>query len=54
MRYSRDHHRKAKGSLTVFISLLLIFLILIYEFLLVDQKIKPAFIAIEEMNPSVS
>jgi hypothetical protein len=32
----------------------LIFLILIYGFLLVDQKIKPAFIAIAEVNPSVS
>ncbi|MCT4604582.1 MAG: hypothetical protein N4A64_00540 [Marinisporobacter sp.] len=54
MRYSRYRRRKTTGSLKAFISLLHIFLVLIYGFLLVDQKIKPAFIAIAEVNPSVS
>ncbi|MCT4621119.1 MAG: hypothetical protein N4A62_17245 [Marinisporobacter sp.] len=54
MRYRRYHHRKTKGSLKAFISILLIFLVLIYGFMLVDQKIKPAFIAIAEVNLFVS
>ncbi|QZY56472.1 hypothetical protein [Crassaminicella profunda] len=54
MRYRRYHRRKTKGILKAFISILLIFLILIHGFLLVDQKIKPAFIVIAEVNPSVS
>ncbi|MCT4621112.1 MAG: hypothetical protein N4A62_17210 [Marinisporobacter sp.] len=54
MRYRKYCRRKTKGSLKIVISLLLIFLILIYTFLLVDQKIKPAFIAITEVKPSVS
>ncbi|MCT4604580.1 MAG: hypothetical protein N4A64_00530 [Marinisporobacter sp.] len=44
----------SRRKLKAFISILLIFLLLIYGFLLVDQKIKPAFIAIAEVNPSVS
>lgn len=50
MRYRRYHRRKAKGSLKTFISIIIIFLVLIYGFLLVDQKIKPAFIAIAEVK----
>ncbi|MCT4621117.1 MAG: hypothetical protein N4A62_17235 [Marinisporobacter sp.] len=54
MRYRRYHCRKTKGSLKALISILLIFLVLIYGFLLVDQKIKLAFIVIAEVNRSVS
>ncbi|MCT4621114.1 MAG: hypothetical protein N4A62_17220 [Marinisporobacter sp.] len=54
MRYRRYRSRKTKRSLTVFISILLMFLALIYRFLLIDQKIKSGFIAIAEVNPSVS
>ncbi|WP_231701764.1 sporulation protein YunB [Crassaminicella thermophila] len=50
MRYRRYHHRKMKSSLKAFISILITFLVLIYGFLLVDQKIKPAFIAIAEVK----
>lgn len=39
-----------KGSLKAFISIIIIFLVLIYGFMLVDQKIKPAFIAIAEVK----
>ncbi len=43
-----------KGSLKAFISIILIFLVLIYGSLVIDKKIKPAFLAIAEVNPSVS
>ncbi|QZY56482.1 hypothetical protein [Crassaminicella profunda] len=54
MRYRRHRRGKMKGSLKSFISIIIIFLVLIYGFMLVDQKIKPAFIAITEVNLSVS
>ncbi|QZY56459.1 hypothetical protein [Crassaminicella profunda] len=54
MRCKRYRRRKMKGSLKAFISILLIFLILIYGFLLVDQKIKPAFKWVAEVNLCVS
>ncbi|WP_243109395.1 sporulation protein YunB [Anaerophilus nitritogenes] len=50
MRYRRYGHKKMKGSLKVFISIILIFLVLIYGFLLIDTKIKPAFLAIAEVK----
>ncbi|WP_053957609.1 sporulation protein YunB [Inediibacterium massiliense] len=50
MRYRRYGQRKIKSSLKAFISIILIFLVLIYGFLLIDTKIKPAFLAIAEVK----
>ncbi|QZY56463.1 hypothetical protein [Crassaminicella profunda] len=54
MRYRRYLRRKTKGSLKAFISIIVIFLVLIYGFLLVAQKIRSAFKWVAEVNSSVS
>ena len=50
MGYKPYRRRKSKGSFKVFICMILIILVVIYVFLLVDKKIKPAFIAIAEVK----
>ncbi|KXG74192.1 sporulation protein YunB [Thermotalea metallivorans] len=49
MIYRRKYHRK-KGNLKAFMTIVITFLLVIYSFLFVDQKIKPAVLAIAEVK----
>ena len=54
MPYRKYKYRRNKSSMKAFIMIVFVFLVLIYGFLMIDKKVKPAVIAIAEVNPSVS
>ncbi|MBB6216010.1 hypothetical protein HNQ80_002101 [Anaerosolibacter carboniphilus] len=50
----RRKYQKRRGNFKAFMTLVLLFLFIIYSFMFVDQKIKPAFLAIAQVNACVS